>query len=99
MQQFGGWQSLFYATLLLTLLLLPGALYVLPETESSGERSFDVPGGILLGLAAGLFLFGIKHGQAAGSGSASSWGRIAGSAVAAGGVASRSTQAAHPLLS
>ncbi len=99
MQQFGGWQSLFYATLLLTLLLLPGALYVLPETESSGERSFDVPGGILLGLAAGLFLFGITQGQVAGFGSVSSWGSFAVSALAAAGFAWRITNAAHPFVS
>src|SRR3712207_478674 len=99
LQQLAGWQSLFYAALALTLLLLPGALYALPRTESSGERSFDVPGGILLGLAAGLFLFGITQGQVAGFASASSWGSFGGAALAAVGFAWRITGARHPFVS
>jgi MFS transporter, DHA2 family, metal-tetracycline-proton antiporter len=100
LQQVAGWQSLFYATLALTLLLLPAALYVLPETESAADdRSFDVPGGVLLGLAAGLFLFGITQGQVAGFASTSSWGSFAGSALAAVGFAWRITSAEHPFVS
>jgi MFS transporter, DHA2 family, metal-tetracycline-proton antiporter len=99
LQQLAGWQSLFYATLALTLLLLPGAFYALPETRSSGERSFDVPGGILLGSAAGLFLFGITQGQVAGFASLSSWGSFAGAALAAVGFAWRITGAEHPFVS
>jgi DHA2 family metal-tetracycline-proton antiporter-like MFS transporter len=99
LQQLAGWHSLFYATLFLTLLLLPGAFYALPETEPSGERSFDVPGGILLGLAAGLFLFGITQGQVAGFASISSWGSFAGAALAAVGFAWRITGAEHPFVS
>ena len=99
LQQLAGWQSLFYATLALTLLLLPGALYALPRTESSGERSFDVPGGVLLGLAAGLFLFGITQGQVAGFASASSWGSFAGAALAAIGFTWRISRAEHPFVS
>ncbi len=98
-QQLAGWQSLFYATLFLTLLLIPGAFYALPETESSGERNFDVPGGILLGLAAGLFLFGITQGQVAGFGAVSSWGSFAVAALAAVGFAWRITNARHPFVS
>jgi MFS transporter, DHA2 family, metal-tetracycline-proton antiporter len=99
LQQLAGWQSLFYATLALTLLLLPGAFYALPETRSSGERTFDVPGGILLGSAAGLFLFGITQGQVAGFASPSSWGSFAGAALAAVGFAWRITSAEHPFVS
>jgi DHA2 family metal-tetracycline-proton antiporter-like MFS transporter len=99
LQQLAGWQSLFYATLVLTLLLLPGAFYALPDTESSGDRSFDVPGGILLGLAAGLFLFGITQGQGAGFASFSSWGSFVGAALAAVGFAWRITGARHPFVS
>jgi DHA2 family metal-tetracycline-proton antiporter-like MFS transporter len=99
LQQLAGWHSLFYATLFLTLLLLPGAFYALPETEPSGERSFDVPGGILLGFAAGLFLFGITQGQVAGFASISSWGSFAGAALAAVGFAWRITGAEHPFVS
>jgi MFS transporter, DHA2 family, metal-tetracycline-proton antiporter len=99
LQQLAGWQALFYGTLFLTLLLLPAAFYALPETESAGDRSFDVPGGILLGLAAGLFLFGITQGQGAGFGSVSSWGSFAGAALAAAGFAWRITTADHPFVS
>ena len=99
LQQLAGWQSLFYATLVLTLLLLPGAVYALPDTESSGDRSFDVPGGILLGLTAGLFLFGITQGQGAGFASFSSWGSFVGATFAAVGFAWRITGARHPFVS
>src|SRR5829696_768387 len=60
-------------TLLLTLFLILGAWFVLPHTAPTGEHWFDLPGGILLGLAAGLFLFGITQGQVAGFASATSW--------------------------
>lgn len=99
LQHFGGWQSLFYGTLFFTLLLLPGALYAMPDTNSSGERSFDVPGGVLLGLAAGAFLFGITQGQTHGFASAWSWGSFAASAIAACGFAWRITSADRPFVS
>ena len=91
-----GWQALFYATLMLASGLVIGAWFVLPHTRPSGERSFDVPGGVLLGLAAGLFLFGVTQGQVEGFGSLSSWGSFVGSAVAAAGFAWRITTAVHP---
>jgi DHA2 family metal-tetracycline-proton antiporter-like MFS transporter len=99
LEQLAGWHSLFYGTLFLTLLLLPGALYALPETEPTGEPGFDVPGGVLLGLAAGLFLFGITQGQVAGFASISSWASFAGAALAAVGFAWRITGAEHPFVS
>ena len=91
-----GWQSLFYASLALAGLLVVGAWFVLPHTRPSGERSFDLPGGVLLGLAAGLFLFGVTQGQVEGFGSVSSWGSFVGSALAAVGFAWRIRTAAHP---
>jgi len=97
--QLAGWHSLFYGVLILLVILLPAALYALPEIEPSGERGFDVPGGVLLGLAAGLFLFGITQGQVAGFGSISSWGSFAGSALAAAGFAWRITSAENPFVS
>ena len=99
LEQLAGWHSLFYGTLFLTLLLLPGTLYALPETEPTGESGFDVLGGVLLGLAAGLFLFGITQGQVAGFASVSSWGSFAGAALAAVGFALRITGAEHPFVS
>ena len=99
LEQVAGWHSLFYAVLFLMLILIPGAAYALPHTESAGERGFDVPGGLLLGLAAGLFLFGITQGQVAGFGSFSSWGSFLGSALAAAGFAWRITSSEHPFVS
>ncbi len=94
-----GWQALFYGTLFLTLLLILGAWFVLPHTRPTGEHSFDLLGGILLGLAAGLFLFGITQGQVAGFASWTSWGSFTGSAFAAVLFAWRITNAAHPFVS
>ena len=96
---FAGWQALFYGTLILTLFLILGAWFVLPHTTPTGEHWFDLPGGILLGLAAGLFLFGITQGQVAGFASPTSWGSFVGSALAAAGFAWRITTAAHPFAS
>jgi DHA2 family metal-tetracycline-proton antiporter-like MFS transporter/DHA2 family florfenicol/chloramphenicol resistance protein-like MFS transporter len=53
----------------------------------------------LLGLAAGLFLFGITRGQVSGFGSAGSWGSFAGSALAAAGFGWRIRNAAEPFVS
>jgi DHA2 family metal-tetracycline-proton antiporter-like MFS transporter len=99
LEQVAGWHSLFYAVLFLMLILIPSAAYALPDTEPTGERGFDVPGGVLLGLAAGLFLFGITQGQVAGFGSATSWGSFIGAALAAAGFAWRITTAQHPFVS
>ncbi len=96
---FAGWQALFYGTLILTLFLILGAWFVLPHTTPAGEHWFDLPGGILLGLAAGLFLFGITQGQVAGFASPTSWGSFVGSTLAAAGFARRITTAAHPFAS
>ena len=94
-----GWHYLFYGTLLLTLILIPFALRELPHTESTDDRSFDLPGGILLGLAAGLFLFGITQGQVAGFTSVTSWGSFVGAALVAAGFARRITTTARPFVS
>jgi MFS transporter, DHA2 family, metal-tetracycline-proton antiporter len=77
-----GWHVLFYATLVLSLLLAPAALRVLPgasEVEGapsglmSAIRHFDVPGGLSLALAAALALFGVTEGQVEGFGSPIVW--------------------------
>jgi len=94
-----GWHYLFIGTLILTAALIPAALYVLPDNSPEEARGFDLPGGILLGLAAGLFLFGITRGQVSGFGSADSWGSFAGSALAAAGFGWRIRSAAEPFVS
>ena len=85
--QFLGWRALFVGTLALALVLIPFARRVLPDGGSEGggrgERAFDLLGGVLLGLAAGLFLFGVTRGQHPGFASFSSWGSFVGAAVSA----------------
>lgn len=81
-EQFLGWQFLFYGVLAMALALIPFSLRVLPDV-SEGVRSFDLLGGVLLGLASALFLFGVTQGQGEGFGSPSSWGSFLGAVVAA----------------
>ena len=97
-EQFVGWHFLFYGVLVMALLLIPGALKVLPD-ESKGFRRFDLLGGIFLGLAAGLFLFGVTQGQGAGFASPSCWGSFLGSAVSAALFAYRITSVHEPFVS
>lgn len=98
-QQTIGWHFLFVGTLVLALLLIPGALWVLPAGGAGGERQFDLAGGVLLGLTAGLFLFGITQGQAAGFGAVTAWGSFLGAALAAAGFVWRITSAPNPFVS
>jgi DHA2 family metal-tetracycline-proton antiporter-like MFS transporter/DHA2 family florfenicol/chloramphenicol resistance protein-like MFS transporter len=93
------WHVLFYGSLTLSLVLAPVALRVLPDTEPAGERSFDLIGGILLGLTAGLFLFGITQGEVAGFGSITSWGSFVAAPLAAAGFTWRINASAHPFVS
>ena len=97
-EQFLGWHFLFYGVLLMALLLIPGSLKVLPD-ESGGIRRFDFAGGILLGLAAGLFLFGVTQGQGQGFTSPASWGSFLGSALSAVLFAYRISSIPDPFVS
>lgn len=63
-----GWRFLFVASLVLMLLLLPVAWRVLPDGAVAGARRFDLLGGVLLGLAAGSFLFGVTQFSGEGNG-------------------------------
>lgn len=75
--QFVGWPALFWMMLVVALALVPAAWRVLPGERPAGAGRFDLPGGILLGLGAGLILFGITQAQAAGVATPSSWGSLA----------------------
>jgi MFS transporter, DHA2 family, metal-tetracycline-proton antiporter len=97
--QLAGWRVLFVGSLVLTLLLVPFARHVLPNGGSKDERRFDLAGGVLLGLGAGLFLFGITQGQGAGFASASSWGSFLGAALALAGFVWRIKRVPHPFVS
>lgn len=96
--QLVGWQFLFYGVLVLALLLVPGALRVLPDVAEGGRR-FDLIGGVLLMLAAGLFLFGVTQGQGEGFASPSSWGSFLGSVLAGALFARRITSVSDPFVS
>jgi len=97
--QFLGWRALFVGTLALALVLIPFARRVLPDGGSADERAFDLVGGVLLGVAAGLFLFGVTRGQDAGFGSFSSWGSFVGAAVSAALFVLRINRVPHPFVS
>ncbi|MEU6731150.1 MFS transporter [Nonomuraea wenchangensis] len=71
--QFLGWPALFWMMLVVALALVPAAWHVLPDERPAGAGRFDLPGGILLGLGAGLILFGITQAQVAGVATPSSW--------------------------
>lgn len=86
-----GWHALFYLTLVLSLALAPLALRSLPGASeivgapsslSEAIHHFDVPSGLALAVSAGLALFGVTEGQAAGFGSPLSWGSFILSLVA-----------------
>ena len=94
-----GWRALFAGSLVLMLLLIPFARRVLPNGGSTDERQFDLVGGVLLGLGAGLFLFGITQGQGAGFASFSSWGSFLGASLAMAGFVRRINGAPHPFVS
>ena len=76
-----GWRILFYGTLVLLAALFFAGLYALPDTNSAAPgsgavRDLDLPGGLLLGAAAGLALFGITRIQQTGLTSPLSWGSV-----------------------
>ena len=101
--QYAGWQVLFYGTIVLALLLITLAWFTLPATseESGGrqaERHLDLPGGILLGLAAALLLFGVTQGENAGFGSSTAWGSFLGGVLGVAGFAWHIQRSSHPFV-
>jgi MFS transporter, DHA2 family, metal-tetracycline-proton antiporter len=98
--QLAGWHALFYGTLFLGLILLLASLLVLPDVSSEKrDVSFDLPGGILLALAAGLTLFGITEGQVQGFSSPFSWGSFVAATLAAAAFSRRITTTPEPFVS
>ena len=104
-----GWQSLFFVTLALALILAAGAWRVLPDAVSDHPAApsnflealhqFDVPGGLLLAAAAGFALFGVTEGQVAGFTSPVTWGSFLIAVVAAVGFVWRIRSAPEPFVS
>lgn len=100
--QLWGWPSLFWATFALSLLVLIGTVCAMPAIrpvrDKNGRRSFDLIGGALFGLTAGLLLFGITQGETAGFASFGAWGSLAGSLASLTGFIWRTRTAAQPFV-
>lgn len=103
-----GWQSLFFVTLVLSLLLATGAWIVLPDAVEDHEvpesvvealHHFDVPGGLLLAGASGFALFGVTEGQVAGFASPLTLGSFLLAAAAAAGFLWRIKSVPEPFVS
>jgi MFS transporter, DHA2 family, metal-tetracycline-proton antiporter len=93
-----GWRALFLALLALSLLLHVLARRVLPAENSAGRRDFDLPGGVLVGAAAGLTLFAVTSLQIHGASSVATWGSFLVAALAGAGFAWRIHAARHPFV-
>ncbi|BAU81648.1 hypothetical protein SLA_0694 [Streptomyces laurentii] len=74
--QWLGWPSLFWLMFVIALLLLPAAWRVLPDERPTGVGRLDLPGGILLGIGAGLALFGMTRAQVSGFDTPIAWGSL-----------------------
>ncbi|MFD8938280.1 MFS transporter [Streptomyces sp. NPDC059578] len=70
------WPALFWIMLVVSLLLLFPALRVLPDATPRSTGRLDLPGGLLLGLGAGLVLFGMTRAQVSGFTEPLSWGSL-----------------------
>ncbi|MET7328964.1 MFS transporter [Nonomuraea sp. NPDC005650] len=96
--QFLGWSALFWLMLVVALVLLPAAWRVLPAEAPAGAERFDLLGGVLLGLGAGLILFGITQAQVAGLTAPSSWVSLVVAIVAIALFGWRTVRVAQPFV-
>jgi MFS transporter, DHA2 family, metal-tetracycline-proton antiporter len=96
--QFLGWPALFWLMLVVALVLLPAAMRVLPGQPPADPGRFDLPGGILLGLGAGLVLFGVTQAQVAGFAAPSSWVSLVAAVVALALFGWRTVRVAQPFI-
>ena len=101
---FAGWQWLFVTTLVLTLIILSGALYILPHSisdvssEGASLSRLDLPGGLLLAAAAGLALFSVTRAETVGPTSPIVWSGIVLAVAAAVAFAWRIRTAPEPFV-
>jgi MFS transporter, DHA2 family, metal-tetracycline-proton antiporter len=93
-----GWPALFWLMLVVALLLLPVAWRVLPGERPAGTGRFDLLGGVLLGLGAGLVLYGSTQAQVAGFAAPSSWASLALATVAITLFGWRTARVAQPFV-
>ncbi|MHC1560408.1 MFS transporter [Actinomycetospora sp. C-140] len=95
-----GWRWPFLGAALLVAPLLVIAPRVLPDGRQSADpswRQIDLIGGVLLGGAVGLGLFGLTRAQQVGV-APSSWGAVLGALVLAGAFALRIRRAPRPFV-
>jgi DHA2 family metal-tetracycline-proton antiporter-like MFS transporter len=93
-----GWPALFWLMLVVALVLLPAVWRVLPGERPAGTGHFDLLGGVLLGLGAGLVLYGITQAQVAGFAAPSSWASLAVATVAIALFGWRTARVAQPFV-
>jgi DHA2 family metal-tetracycline-proton antiporter-like MFS transporter/DHA2 family florfenicol/chloramphenicol resistance protein-like MFS transporter len=93
-----GWSALFWLMLVVALVLLPALLWVLPDESPADAARFDLAGGILLGLGAGLVLFGITQAQIEGFVAPSAWVSLVVAVVAVALFGWRTARVADPFV-
>lgn len=93
-----GWPALFWIMAIGALILIPAVRRAIADEPPGDPRPFDLAGGVLLGLAAGLLLFGVTRSEGSGFGHPSSWGSILAGVALAGLFAWRNRVAAHPFV-
>ncbi|MFF8960278.1 MFS transporter [Streptomyces sp. NPDC014894] len=93
-----GWPALFWIMFAVSLLLLPAALRVLPHETPAGRGRLDLPGGLLLGLGAGLVLFGMTQAQVSGFSAPLSWGSLLVAVSALGFFGRRTARVEQPFV-
>ncbi len=96
--EYVGWRALFLGLMVLSLLLHLVAMRALPRERLAGRRGFDLPGGLMIGAAAGLLLFAVTNAQTFGATSPAAWGSLLAALVAAAGFRHRILTADDPFV-
>ena len=93
-----GWPSLFWLMTAAALVLIPAIRRVIPGHAPDNRRPFDLLGGLSLGAAAGLVLFGFTQSITSGFGSPASWGGMLAGLIAAVLFGWRTGATAYPFV-
>ncbi|GAA0932793.1 MFS transporter [Nonomuraea longicatena] len=97
--QFLGWPALFWIMLVLALVLFLAVARILPDEAPQAPGGLDLLGGVLLGLGAGLALFGITQAQVSGWAAPASWASLVVAAAAFAAFAWRTVRIPQPFVS
>ena len=93
-----GWQWIFWLNVPIALVAIPLVLTRIAETARPRGGAVDLPGLLLVTVAALGLVWGLVRGNTAGWGSTEVLGTLAGGAVAAVGFAAWERRAAHPMI-